>query len=296
MKTLCSSTLDLFAGELTLCAEAFPVSRSVSPGKAQAKTTAATSGLKCSASSTSADLLLSSLRTYLACEVGAQTTCCVIWKRQATPQGRSWWVLTTSAIPIGAKEFGLWRTPNQRDWHPNKRGNYRREDGQEQQLDLPNQTMMWPTPTVQDGENIAGSSQERRKAVPLNTAARLWPTATVCGNYNRKGASLTSGDGLATTATKLWPTPQAFDSNDIQRSPEALARAKTKGGCANLREVVTRFASPPDPTITDLGQLLQKWNRPSCPVLNPKFCQWLMSYPPDWFEGVDAPETPRSKR
>ena len=25
-----------------------------------------------------------------------------------------------------------------------------------------------------------------------------WPTPTVCGNYNRKGASATSGDGLAT--------------------------------------------------------------------------------------------------
>ena len=29
---------------------------------------------------------------------------------------------------------------------------------------------------------------------------RLWPTPSVCGNYNRKGASLTSGDGLATVA------------------------------------------------------------------------------------------------
>ena len=26
----------------------------------------------------------------------------------------------------------------------------------------------------------------------------MWPTPTVCGNYNRKGASETSGDGLAT--------------------------------------------------------------------------------------------------
>jgi hypothetical protein len=34
----------------------------------------------------------------------------------------------------------------------------------------------------------------------LETAVRpeLWPTATVCGNHNRKGASATSGDGLVT--------------------------------------------------------------------------------------------------
>ena len=29
-----------------------------------------------------------------------------------------------------------------------------------------------------------------------------WPTPTVCGNYNRKGASATSGDGLATVVAK----------------------------------------------------------------------------------------------
>ena len=40
--------------------------------------------------------------------------------------------------------------------------------------------------------------------------AGLWPTPTVCGNYNRKGASATSGDGLA-TAVSQWPTPNARD-------------------------------------------------------------------------------------
>lgn len=39
----------------------------------------------------------------------------------------------------------------------------------------------------------------------------LWPTASVCGNYNRKGASATSGNGLA-TAVKNWPTPTVADT------------------------------------------------------------------------------------
>ncbi len=39
-------------------------------------------------------------------------------------------------------------------------------------------------------------------------AAGLWPTTTVCGNYNRKGLSKSSGDWLA-TAVKTWPTPTA---------------------------------------------------------------------------------------
>lgn len=43
----------------------------------------------------------------------------------------------------------------------------------------------------------------------------LWPTPSVCGNYNRKGASKTSGDGLA-TAVKMWPTPLARDSRTVR--------------------------------------------------------------------------------
>ena len=35
-----------------------------------------------------------------------------------------------------------------------------------------------------------------------------WPTPTVCGNYNRKGASKSSGNGLA-TAVRMWPTATA---------------------------------------------------------------------------------------
>ena len=41
-----------------------------------------------------------------------------------------------------------------------------------------------------------------------------------------------------------WPTPQAFDATECQRSPEALARAKQKGGCRNLREEVMNWPTP----------------------------------------------------
>ena len=42
----------------------------------------------------------------------------------------------------------------------------------------------------------------------MSRKKRLWPTATVNGNNNRKGVSKTSGDGLS-TAVKLYPTPKA---------------------------------------------------------------------------------------
>jgi hypothetical protein len=39
---------------------------------------------------------------------------------------------------------------------------------------------------------------ENKRNTPTLTAQVNWATPTVCGNHNRKGASKTSGDGLAT--------------------------------------------------------------------------------------------------
>lgn len=55
-------------------------------------------------------------------------------------------------------------------------------------------------PALQKNEVVFGGSD----------GGRLWPTPSVCGNYNRSGASSTSGDGLA-TAVRAWPTPLARD-------------------------------------------------------------------------------------
>ena len=62
----------------------------------------------------------------------------------------------------------------------------------------------WPRAgTMRDGKLYQLPRWEHRIS---ETDSGLWPTPTVHGNYNRKGASKTSGDGLA-TAVKLWPTP-----------------------------------------------------------------------------------------
>jgi hypothetical protein len=55
-------------------------------------------------------------------------------------------------------------------------------------------TAKWATPDVSDrrgpGSNQVGPSNMVKD--------ELWPTASVCGNHNRKGASESSGDGLST--------------------------------------------------------------------------------------------------
>lgn len=67
-----------------------------------------------------------------------------------------------------------------------------------------------PTPTASSyGTNKGGAAgRTGKERASLQTLARrgLLPTPTVCGNYNRKGASPTSGDGLATVVGgKLSP-------------------------------------------------------------------------------------------
>jgi hypothetical protein len=54
-----------------------------------------------------------------------------------------------------------------------------------------------PTPNARDWKD--SQTAGNRKSPGLGVVAH-WATPTVCGNYNRKGASKNSGDGLATQA------------------------------------------------------------------------------------------------
>jgi hypothetical protein len=87
----------------------------------------------------------------------------------------------------------------------------------------------------------------------------LWPTPTVCGNYNRPGASATSGMGLA-SAVKLWPTPVASMSKGS--SPGAMVR---KSGASRENDRL-------DHAVQD-----SKDGR-----LNPNWVEWLMGWPIGW--------------
>jgi hypothetical protein len=87
--------------------------------------------------------------------------------------------------------------------------------------------------------------------------AMLWPTPTVCGNYNQKGMSPTSGDGLA-TAVKMWPTPTAHNAVECDAPSEATLNTPT----------LTHQARGGDAT------------QPK--HLNPVWVEWLMGWPLGW--------------
>jgi len=79
---------------------------------------------------------------------------------------------------------------------------------------------------------------------------RMRPTPTEHGNYNRKGASPTSGDGLA-TAVKMYPTLTTQDASN------------NAGPSQYKREM--------RPLNAAIGG-----------GLNPTWVEWLMGYPLGW--------------
>ena len=114
---------------------------------------------------------------------------------------------------------------------------------------------LWAKPAASDssrGGQITDKMTGQSLVQMVNTP-KYWPTPTVCGNYNAKGASLTSGDGLA-TAVKIWPTPVRSDYKSGSFS---------QGG-RDKRDSHTR-GKPLNETIG--GQL------------NPNWVEWLMGWP-----------------
>lgn len=134
-----------------------------------------------------------------------------------------------------------------------------------------------------------------------------WPTPTVCGNNNRKGASATSGDGLSTVAkgfaSGIWPTPVAtcatagFQEEDGQRGirlhqraaewaagawPTPTARDGKDGACLHanvptnylMGRVTPRWASTHGDLLTRAGMTPEDIG-----PLSPCFAEWLLGWP-----------------
>lgn len=99
-----------------------------------------------------------------------------------------------------------------------------------------------------DGELSELLMLERRTS---GTGCGLWPTPTVCGNYNRKGASAKSGDGLATAVLRC-ATPTARDWKSGKASQATHDR--------NSRPLSEQIGGS----------------------LNPTWVEWLMGWPLGW--------------
>jgi hypothetical protein len=140
----------------------------------------------------------------------------------------------------------------------------------------------WPRwGLMRDGECL----EQLTPALRINaTEYGLWPTPTVCGNYNRKGASATSGDGLA-TAVRMWPTPMARDWKDSaksgnRKSPNLGAEVhwptpRTKGMCGGSGA----WQQLKEATTIEEARMMGAGNGGQ---LNPTWVEWLMGWPLEW--------------
>jgi hypothetical protein len=105
----------------------------------------------------------------------------------------------------------------------------------------------------------------------------LHPTPTVKGNYNRKGLTQKSGDGLATHVIALWSTIRASDG--------------AKGG-PNMS-----FGAGGSPLPSQVSTVANTSNAPmesGGGSLHPEFAGWEMGYPPEWLSCAPS-ETPSTR-
>lgn len=153
--------------------------------------------------------------------LGDSELCSVIWPRSGMTAGGQCWELPMLGLRTSGKGSGY----------------------------VPNNETFFHT---QNTSGMDGGSNSRKAL----QARMQWPTPTVCGNHNRKGASATSGDGLA-TAVRTWPTPIARDCRTV------------KGGA---RSPNSRWS---EPLITQVAIAEGRTDG----ALNPQWVEWLMGWP-----------------
>jgi len=146
-----------------------------------------------------------------------------------------------------------------------------------------------------------GVSYQQQTLVPYTkeTGSGSWPTPTVCGNYNKKGLSKKSGDGLATAVAK-WPTPTCQDANKATKKWREDRQNNLTAAVFNPEK------SFPTPTARDYKggyqteSLIRKDGKsrafdalPNAVLdgkgvetsggqLNPTWVEWLMGWPLGW--------------
>jgi len=175
---------------------------------------------------------------------------------------------------------------------------------------------LFPTPTCNPEAPNHGSNSNgphNLKEVALNgwKPGQMWPTPTVCGNYNRKGASATSGDGLATAVAmsltmncsgdtdaqivKVWPTPDAHmgSGGRTSKSPPTGKRANGTKQQITLNDAVkwrtpnatdgAKWSNQTQAEREAKGQQVRLGHQIGAGgSLNPTWVEWLMAWPLGW--------------
>lgn len=229
---------------LVSSAEGSPAKTSVSRARVRgSKAKEADSGSSMHGSYEKLDRVGSLLKTYLLCALEGMTGLKATWKEQATPGGRLWLQLETSAPRTSENESGLWRTPHSQ---LGQRGTFASEEAMQKRVDSGKQITlqdqvafpkMWPTPTAADRSGHAGEypkTATHHEGLTLATAVLTFPTPTA----NRRdglqshGVNVVSGALNPTWVEWLMGFPLSWTAlEEYPSNPRQKRKAKqTQGG------------------------------------------------------------------
>jgi hypothetical protein len=131
---------------------------------------------------------------------------------------------------------------------------------------------------MRDGVCWAHVTPER----PTNESeSGLLPTLTVFGNYNRKGASPESGDGLRTALAKL-PTLRRTDGERGGRGDLIQALRGNPNSHFKMPTLTRHDRKGTGATSGKNAEGSQTLTESVGGPLNPTWCEWFMGWPIGW--------------
>lgn len=239
-------------------------------------------GPRCSGSCEKCDPVGASLKTSLLSELAALTGYSATWSRRATPHGRSWWVLTTSARRTAESASGSWPTAAATPYGTSNNGCP--GDGREEYATKGKPSLetmarqsqsAWPTATAGDanasGSRITPTSKAHPGVSLTDAIVRGWATPRAEDSESAGAHRLRGPAETLTAQTRAWPSPQAHDEKNLGEN--------TPGHSPQLRHL---------PGLLAQGNHSTPGSPPeSSPVLNPDWVATLMGYPPAWCRLTD---------
>lgn len=290
--TLSPSRRDSLLAEWTSSLPAFPASRGALPESGAGQRTSAGSGRTSGAWFVRRDPSGSSWKTSAASFVEELNTYSGTWptagsmrsghcyrRRRSAPAtsasaSSSWPTVTAERSSSHTNPYldpiaQRWPTPdtqNDRDG-----ATMRAEAKGSHAVSLHHAVELWQTPQTDSFRSRGGARKDEQG---LDQQARFWPTPTEDGNYNRKGASPTSGDGLETAAA-AWGTPTSRDADKWHYREPGHPRQVNLSGQASAYSL-------PVQTSESAGQPSSENAPTSRRRLNPLFVEWLQGWPENW--------------
>lgn len=236
-------------GQLILFPEDILASLFLWPGTDEARRMTVISGQRCSELLRTSGPVGSLLKMLLGTSRWASTQRYLIWRAQATPQGRLLFRLAPRAPSTGATAFSLSPTITAADAWTHRLKSTQAKPGSHSALRL-QQAVSWgmvPTPVAAD--SAQGAIMSPRDSYQVSPAGTL---------RRRTGAGVDRSVGLA-RYVRLIPTPTASDYKRMRPYPQDLKRHS--------------------PSIADVAA---GFEMEKAGYLNPLWLEWLMGFPLGW--------------